>query len=340
MSIESIPDPAAADFYSDFKNVQIDPFIRNVFRKIKEYKELIAGEYLSSAEINKTMTDIDDEWRMLMGHEASFTGLASFLPVDAAGTDGVMERQFYENETFGFNGVMPEQLDATYRYNPETDEYEEHHTYNLRIQVFREALDSAGKIVHLAGVAEVDDVIALEFGDSLSLDGARTWLSYYHADDIDYIDVDLLTEGKEECEVALRLAGHSVDIAGPHRGDERMALRSMIALNIYTNSLISFDSSAPYLIRISGDAWFPTSGGMMEPGYAGGKQMAAIDKVSWLQPVGEERLIVTPHLHARLLNETKDMPDTHILIPVSAIEEFRSYRFDYYRGYDTDPGKS
>lgn len=333
-----MPDPSATEFYTELNDIQIDPYIRNVFGKIEEYKDLIAGEFISSEEINGIMNALDDEWRMLLGREASFTGVASFLPVDAEGVEGSLERSFFEDETIRFNGVMPQQLESEHRYVEETDSYEEYHTYNLRLQVWRESLDNNGKIVHLKGVAEVADVLSLEFPDVLSVAGAKKWLAYYHPEDIDYVDIDLYADGREECEVALRLAEHSVDLVTPYESDDKMVLRSMIALNVYTNSLISFDPSAPYVLTVDGEAWFPTSQGTMEPGYAGGTQMAAIEKIAWLQPVGESRQILTPHLHTRLLNETKDTPDTHVVIPVSAIKRLRSSRFEYFYGYDQDPG--
>ncbi len=336
MSIESMPDPFATDYYKDFKDTQIDPYVGRVFQLIEEYNELIEGEFISPEQVNAIMNELDGHWRQLLQREATFTGVAAFLHVDTRGSDGTPTKEFYEDEYLVFNGVMPAELESIYVLDEKTDTLVEHHTYKLRLQLIREALDKDGKITKLKGVADIDDVISLQIRDTISVEGARKWLSYYHADDIDYIEIDLFNEAREECEKALRLGEHTVDVGGPHKGDEAMALRSSQALNAFTNSLISFDTDAPYLLQVEGYVWDPGASGAIEPSYAKGKQIAVVEKIVWLRPVGETRQIVVPHIATRLLHENAQTPSTSLLIPLSIVTSLRSYRYDYYVGYGND----
>ena len=336
MSIESAPGQLSTEFYREFEDARIDPFIRQVFEKMRLYNELLATEFVDSDQINRIMRELDEEWDMLMRREAVITGIMSFLPVDAHGSDGEPVRDFFDTETVVFGGVMPVQMATRYGFERLDDDEDDHHTYELRLHVTREAIDSAGKVVHMVGTAAIDDVLSIEFPNVMSVERAKKWLSYYHADDLDDIEVGMLNPTAEECEMLMRLADITIDVGRPHKDVDHLTLRSVQALNVYTNSLFTFDKDVPYLLQVDGPGWQPDKDGALQPAYLSGRTMSSLDELAWLAADEQPETVVLPHVAARFQSEDKDEPPIRMLVPISSIVSLRSFRYDYFVGYTDD----
>lgn len=319
-----------ADFFYGLSKVQIDPFLTSVFDKMKLYEELLKDEFVDSTQINEIMHELDAEWANLMRKMGQVTGFVSFLPPDADGNTGAAVREFYESEEMMFGGVFPVEIDTLYSFDNEN--HEDLHKYKLCVRFAREAISSDGQRVELYGTAEVDDILSITFPNMMSVEGAREWLNYYHADCVQDIDVALLNPGIEECELAIRLRDIEADVLLSKEDDEDTHLRSMIALNIYTNDLIQFDSDVPYELSVEGAAWSP-EGTTLERSYISGTTIVAVDRIVWLTADEGSEHKYYPHLATRFLSESKDEPDTDMLVPLSSVKSFKSFRYNYFVGY-------
>jgi hypothetical protein len=333
MSIESVSNQPSTALFEAYDDVQLDPYVNAVFEKMKLYSELLKHEFVGSDQINEIMRELDDEWDSLLRREAVLTGVMKFLPINLRGSEGDPVRDFYEDETVIFGGVMPVQIETKYAFERTDDIDEDTHIYELQLHVTREAIDSDGKLVRLTGTAALDDIVSLEFPNLMSTDRARNWLAYYHPDDMDDIEVSLLNSCTEECEMLLRLSDSSVDIARPHRGDTELSLRSAQALNIYTNSLFTFDREAPYIISVSGDALQPDDDGGFQPTHITGTTMSSLDRIVWLAKDSESESVLYPHVIAHFLADDKDAKALEMMVPISSINSLKSCRYDYFVGY-------
>lgn len=249
------------------------------------------------------------------------------------GRDGEPVRDFYEAQDVDFGGVLPLCLDTLYSADLPDGSTGQTHKYELGLRLTREGIDPDGAHVIMHGSARLDDIVSLEFPNQMSVEGARRWLEYYAPDVIEDVDIALFEPSKEECEMLLRLKGMTGDISVPHDEQGSTLLRSMQALNIYTNSLFSFDVDVPYQLAVDGDAWQPDSEGTLQPAFVKGSTMSALNRVVWLSPEGGPDSLVRPHLAARFLGNTKDDPATDMFVPIDSVVSLKSYRYHYFVGY-------
>lgn len=329
MSSEAISDSNSNRYLERLDDVYLDPVISGVFKKMRLYNELLARQFVSSDQINEIMNELDDDWRSLMGTQASLTGYVSFLTENIEGAEGVPRRDYYEDEDIIFHGVLPIEAETFYS----TEGGEDLHTYLLKIVVEREGISPNGGYVRMRGNAALDDIISLEFKASISKSRAQSWLEHYHEDVLEDVEMALLNQSAEECEMIMRLVDMTVDAYSTHDGDEDLILRSSQALQAYTNSLFSFDKLAPYEIELQGDVWMmvdgvPKGGEVDRPL----RSLATIDKLLWLAIDGENTL--RPHLDLKLMWQDKDTKLTHLLVPLIAVRHLLSVRHQYFVGYE------
>lgn len=320
-------------YFRELADVQLEPVVAAAFADIRVYNELLLREYLDSVRINEIMREIDDKWRMVMRKQAIVTGYCAFPNGDQVSGIAPISRDYYEDQEVVFQGVLPVPIDQAW-----DDDGNEIHKYELYIQLMREGIasDEMSTRVQLTGRAKVDDIITLEFPGMMSNDRAQHWLEYYHADDVDEIDTLLLKPSNDECEMVTRLAEVVVDARAAHAGDKALITRSVEALNIYTNSLFSFDKDMPYSATVQGDGWVMNDDGKTAPGEVGEPSAMAItvSQLIWVNVCEEEKGILRPHLDARIQTPDKDIPGYHILLPLTGIKDFRSFRGMYFASHN------
>ena len=324
----------STDILEHFTDVQIDPFLTAVFEKMKLYNELLSEQYVSSNQINEIMNELDDEWRNLMYREVIVTGRVAFAREDSLGRDEDITYDFYEDHPMIFGGVLPIQIDTFVGNGGYADD--ELRKYHLELRLTREGITSEGGYVEMKGSADIDEIAGLEFPNSMSLDRAKKWLEFYKPDEIADVDVAIYTPSIEECEMTMRLGDIVIDARIPHDADNKYTIQTMQALNIYTNSLFSFDSDVPYQLTVEGEAWHCGAESLLTPASINGSTMSAIDRVVWLAAVSEPEYMLRPHVAVRFLGETKDDLAQEVHVPIAAIKDLWSYRHKYFVGYKTD----
>lgn len=330
MSSEAVP--REPDILDSFSKVQIDPIFVSVFKKMRMYNDLLSSQMVSDEQIEEIMNELDDEWGMVLRDKVEVTGVVSFLPPEVEGSEGESIRDFYEAHEMEFGGVLPVRVGAGNEYDDSNVLTEDLHNYVLKVRFVREGIATDGSLVTMYGTADVDEISSIVVPNMMSVPGAREWLDFYHPEYMQDIDVALLNPAVEECDMVMRLQDVSIDVKLPRDEDEQRIVRSMQALNIYTNSLFDFDQDAPYLLAVSGDAW-QLGDGNLEPAHISGSTMAALDRIVWLAEEGQPENILIPHLSARFLAESKDEPATDMFVPLKSVVALRSFRHDYFIGY-------
>lgn len=327
--------PAHRDeILDDIAALQVDPAISTVFEKMRVYSELLQEQYVSDVQINEIMNELDEEWRGLMHQTAVVTGIISFLPEHIVGKEGEPVRDFYDTQEVDFGGVLPLCLDTLYAVDQPDGSTADMYKYELGLRLIREGIAPDGTYVLMHGSAKLDEIVSIEFPNQMSVEGARKWLEYYVPEVIQDVDIALLAPSKEECEMVLRLKDMTMDISVPHDEKGSTLLRTMQALNIYTNSLFDFDKEVPYQLAVNGDAWQPSDDGLLLPAFIQGSTMSALNRIVWLAPEGEPDGAVRPHVAARFLGNTKDDPATEMYVPVDSVTSLKSYRYHYFVGYN------
>ncbi|HEY0965274.1 MAG TPA: hypothetical protein VGE13_02220 [Candidatus Saccharimonadales bacterium] len=322
-------------YFQELDDIYLEPHVAAVFSQMRIYNELLASEYVDSARINEIMNELDREWSALMMQHAVATGFFYFPTIESVSTqEVVVEREYHENQDVQFNGVIPTMLDQSWDENGQPV-----HKYELRIQLIKEAIipNEESSYRPLTGSARVDDIISLEFPNMMSPERARHWLEHYHADEIEEIDTQLLNPSDEECEMVCRLTNMKVDCGEAHQDDEMFAIRSSQALDIYTNSLFSFDKDMPYDAVMHGDGWTVYEDGETAPSEISEPTRAPIkiNRVAWVSSQNNER-VLEAHLDVHILTDDKDGLGYHILLPLTTVKSLHSLRYAYFGGYNKE----
>ena len=322
----------AGDVIHEYSAVSIDPYLGRVIEDMRTYNSLLRSQPVTIREAYEMKQELDDRWQAVIGGEARVTGTMAFLSDVEQHHEPTLSIDFFEDEPVTFGGTMPVPTDVPIGTAIGEDEL---HPYELHMLVTREALDGEGNLIYMTGSASVEELASIEFPQMMSAERARKWLEYYHAEDIEDIDVDLFAPSKEECEILQRLNGHSVDIGAVHRLDPELMQRSAQALNLYTNTYLTFDQDVPYLMKVDGAVWEQDANGDHEPTYVKGKSMVKLDRMIWTQRSGEDDAVVYPHVVAKLLTESLTDPERWVVIDIAGIKGLSSFRYDYFIGYDT-----
>jgi hypothetical protein len=267
-----------------------------------------------------------------MHQTAYVTGVISFkLPAHEGGANAEVITDYYSGTAIEFGGALP--VVRTLE-DDNTEAGLSINKYKLGLRLVKHGTSHDGSLSVLEGVASVEDILSIEFPNQMSMERARNWLAYYHADEMQDIEIALFRESEEECEMVRRLAEVAVDVCGPHRGDLDMTSKSSQALNLYTNSLFTFDREVPYIVGVNGFAWEPQADGTLTEAYANGKTMAVVDRVLWLQPVNssESTASVKAYLSVNFLHADKDAVPSHLYIPIEGLTTFESLRHAYFHG--------
>ena len=320
------------DILDDFSPVQMDPIFTAVFEKMKIYNDLLFSEAVSEERIVEIMQELDSEWQGLLGDEMLITGAVTFMDEDSLDTVGSMKRDFFESHPMKFGGVLPVVTRVIHSSGSLLDE--DLKVYQLELRLIREGITTEGKLVTMHGSAKVDEIASIEVPNKMSALRARAWLEYYKNDELSDIEGARFKPSKEECEMVQRLASIEIDSRIPHDEKDEYTLQTMQALNIYTNSLFNFDKDVPYDLSVKGEAWYEDKDGNLKAAIIGGTTMASVDRLVWLGNDRDEHTLM-PHLAAKFLGTTKDDEPTSFYVPISIVKHFRSYRYNYFIGYDT-----
>lgn len=325
MSIDAYRNqPQEQALLESVEGAAFDPFLKSVFDKMRLYNELLANEAQSEPEINAIMHEIDAEWQSLIGEKVTFTGIAWFLDERQMTADAIPVRSYYEDDEMVFKGVGPHEMYHDY----DTD----NRYYELRILLEREAIDDDGKLIALRGTSTLDEVASLEFKGSMSVLRARRILELHAPQLIEEIDLALLNEAETETELLCRLE-HIVADDGIFAGFDDTALAELIqALDIYTNSLLTYDSGAPYHVRVEGDIWLAREDDIVAAIIHNSSKLARINRVAWGRMSEDGPRTVRPLLDLYLLASGKDEKETHIYVPFSTVKQLSSIRHMFYSG--------
>jgi hypothetical protein len=297
----------------------IDPMLTKVFAEIKLYKELLATQAQTEEEINSLMREIDDSWRLLMKETAIFTGYASFPNEQIPG--GAVSRDFYDEETVSFGGVIPTPLEFAGIGCDDEPKF-----YDLRVHLSREGISSDGDIVTVSGSADIDEIISLDFQRFMSPERARRILENFQPDLIDAIDEALLHDTSDEGALAIRMSGLAYD---PSAHDERTKENVGLALDVYTNSLLKLDTHNGYSSVFVGRVWVQDDE-ESKVGHAEVSQLVKADRIIWrISPeIGEDRVV--PHISLYLCGSELNQTSLPLHVPASSISSLESVRIRYY----------
>ena len=329
------PETRRFDIVDTFANVQTDPLLRNVFDKIRTYNELLVDQYVSGEQITEIMKEIDDEWRQLMGETVIVSGNVMFANDMVAGiSEQKTSSDFYEDHEMEFGGVLPILLESM----PSSGDYKDDklHQFRLELRLIREGLTPEGKRILMRGSAKLDEIASIDFPNMMSVERAYRWLDFYKTDELQEIEADLLNPSSEECEMVMKLAGLTIDGRLPHDVGDGHALSTAQALNIYLESLFSFDKDSPYELSVNGEAWSIERNGDLIASAISGTSIAAVDRIVWLAKCNELSYLLSPHIAVRFLGTTKDDAVNLMYVPLDSVDQFRSQRHSYFVGYPTE----
>lgn len=341
MSSDHFQDFITSGRHEAFDDTQIDPFIRRVFEKIDVYNQLIKDRYLTSVEINEIMNELDSEWQELLHASCRVTGVISFKPPRLGGDKAETIVDYYDGMMVEFGGVLPIEESERVKYGANDDGSDQtEHTYMLGLRFILHGKSAAGISHAIEGAASIEDIIALGFPDNMSLEGARKWLAYYHATDLEDLELDLLNNTEDECRALMELAGHAVELGARNGTDDWSIRQSTQALDLHTNSLISLDRHVPYTLSVDGFAWDILAGGGREQAYAyGTNTIAGIHRISWLPSANGTDNILMPHANVDFYGEDRVAPVRTMAVPIAAFTDLQSLRRQYFAS-DSDTSSS
>lgn len=324
MSIETRnnqPDEQA--LFEAVEGVRLDPFLSEVLEKMRVFNDLLSAEPQNETEINEIMSEVDTEWKNLIQEPVSFTGIAWFLDERNLNREELV-RSYYEEHEMRFLGVIPHEVGRD--FSQEDARY-----YELRVLVEREAIDGEGRVVGLRGTIRIDDIAALEFSGLMSVSRARKILELYAPQMISDIDIAMLNEADDETELLKRLENIITDEHQFADFDDAAFSQLMIALNIYTNSLLTYDTGAPYKVRLDGDIWFAQNATTVLPALIPDTlELARIARVVWERMHEDGPRTIRPMLDLYILASEKDDAETHVYAPFSTIKQLASLRHEFY----------
>lgn len=314
-------------YLRDLADVYTEPVLANVFAEMRLYNELLASEPVSEDRITEIMQELDAKWSPFMGQAGMASGYFSFLP-ERLDDAQMLRREYYRSQDVVFEGVLPVPLD---------DEGDDQlQRYELQIKLVRDAIlydDEHTEAQKLSGLARLDDIVSLEFPPHMmSQARAQHWLEYYHDDEITEIDMRILNLDGDECDIVHQLEDMTIDCKTPHAGDSELIHRSLQALDIYTNSLFSFDQQMPYDVYIGGNVWSIAADGSLHEAEITGVLHAPVKiaRVLWRPAFEGGEYAICAHLDMSLLTPDKDAPSYRLLVPVDAVEAIASFRQLYF----------
>jgi hypothetical protein len=324
MTMTEIFSPTSIEQFDPFESLsalQMEPIVSRVFKDIQVYRELLQAQPLNESEINTVMLELDGMWRQLLHEPAVFTGFASFPNEQLA--EGSVTRDFYDRQQVEFNGVKPSPKDSEGMYESDDPQF-----YDLKIKLIRESINYRGEIVEVEGLADIDEIISLEFDRYMSPIRARRVLENYVPEIIDDIDGALLNGISDEAELAAKLSGLGID--QQECDDETNDLVSS-ALDTYVNYLIKFDHVNGYSLSVEGRVWVYKISDNPQIVHASTTSLAQVDRIVWgISPETDDDRLV-PQLVTVLYGQEIDEASDVLHVPLTSVEEFLSIRSAYYR---------
>ncbi len=322
-------------YFQELDAVYMDPIIRKVFDQISVYNELLKTEFITGDELLQIVNELDAQWMFLMNEKAEVTGNIDYADVNDESENPTPITSYFENETVVFDGVVARKLSTIFSNgNLAFEDGEDYSTYELRIRLVKEGITESLEVVGMLCSASVQDIVSLEFEKMMSAERAKSWLSHFHADVVDEIDIALLNPSQEECEMVMRLRDLELNTNEMHDSNSDMSAISKVALGVYVETLFKFDKDMPYLITASGGAWrFNEMGGVTSMTIEA-ESLARVHRLIWQPAVEDDEFTIRPILEVSFFGADKDTESLHMLVPLKIVTSFKSMRHDYFYGYE------
>lgn len=305
------------------ENAFTDPYVTAIFSTVREYNELLRTEVVDESELEAIISNLDELWLPVARQPAYISGLMTYMkPGSDRMLDGSLEleKKYYSDclvWTEGFNiDVQPIIIDG---------EALGVNSYKIVLQVMRDADDDSTDegVGAYRGIADIDEIdISLTM---MSPQHAEAYMSYFHASVGEDIDQILLNGNSDEAEATMAFKDFTVELKSDGQTEN-----SEMALAIYLNALLEYDTNVPYGCVLSGDC-------MVVKDEEGLIVEAVIDESSWL--VGVNRIILRrkgdsdtyePCLDMHLFSRDKTKDGIQIIIPLRNVSDFTAIRGTFY----------
>lgn len=301
---------------SDLDAAFTDPFVKRVLEMGRTYNKIFEESAPTSEEAAAIVRELDAEWGNIKGTLIQYTGN---VKVKELGDDEEIKQIFLDGARVVSNGFCVEHNDT-----PFGEVYKVKHHLLVK---FEDAYgtDADDEKANLTGATGDIYSSSIEL-DSASPERAKAWLSLSCPDLIEEIDYRVLNGLGDEGDALLSLKGLDFN-----KYTDLNDLFTRNCVNVYLQSIIEIDTSAPYTAKLNG---YVRKSENLDILY----NLKADATLVYISTVGMQPAYNLDESDAgwslsafiSILGVTRTDESEHYVIPIETVQELQSIRSAYY----------
>lgn len=316
------------------KDTLSDPQMQKIFDTVTEVNQRLRIAELSDDEVEEIVDDLNEQWKMFLGEEASLSGLATF-----ADPEGCTDTGSYVYKKDSHNGLTVVLCEFGVDWMPERvnvgGEQVELKRRAIVLSLLREEDGDDPEEVEsefFSGFANIEEV-DLSLYDMAAEQGIAH-IAYFYPALAREINTIIESGGEREDNMTLALRELTIPAFD---GDE-----SATAFELYLNELMDYDEQLPYMCKVRGSIYESTpedsdgydedaewhEAGDYQPVRVQDSQLYFIHYLTY--QVTDKKGVAGLHLVATQPDQDKNSDGHSYLIPVRSLRDFQSVRSAMY----------